>query len=747
MKSALIVTGNLRTFENCIDCFEEIIEKFDCDIFICMSNYQYDLHPYISNTHKCFNENVLTLEQVLRTINGCKNFAKNIKRLELIDKHEENEQFTNDFLPRLNRDKKWIGADIFKQYCKIKNCAEMVTKYERDNNIKYNYVIKTRFDCVCDVNTFPNFPLGEHELHSVSNWSDIVFIANDATMISEICDGILSLFLNKSYMDLNVCENVHTMLRHVIISKQYVNKHIVANLDRNYDALFDTNVTLVTCFYNINRDKWGNYSRSIDKYFENCKHVLNKKNPIIIFTTEEYNDRCIEIRKKTDKNMAYTKIINIPFEQLMYYDLIERIREIQLGNINNIYPECERVCPEFCVPEYIVVINNKTNFLKQVATENAYNSTIFQWVDFGLHPNVFDNNANVFDEHYFSNIFYKKDKIRLVSFLEATEGTKINRVTLYNSHYSTTSAGLIGGNLRAINELHELSKQEFELMMSNNCMNQEQYIFYYLMCANKNLFDCSIIRNWNDLCNSYFKNRIKVALCMSGHLRSYESCKENINANITSVLKHHGFEVDTFLSTWNNSSYKNNDNEIIKNNFTKVKSEEYDKRVFVEKFSTNQYLQFPGLCGSETASNASSMIYKIGDVFNVMEEYSEQQNKTYDIVFRIRPDITYNGIISVSMLKMCLLNNNVCIYMPLFHGKYESVTKSMMDHYFCGDYNSMKIIMKTYYSISELILTDCPHTGEGFLWKHAQNNNLNIERFQCSYGVVRQNNKYEVVFN
>lgn len=505
----------------------------------------------------------------------------------------------------------------------------------------------------------------------------------------------------------------------------------------------DTNVTLVTCFYNINRDKWGNYSRSVDKYFENCKHVLNKKNPIIIFTTQEYNDRCVEIRQKTDQNMLYTKIINIPFEQLMYYDLIGRIREIQLGNINNIYPECERVCPEFCVPEYIVVINNKTNFLKQVAIENAYNSTIFQWVDFGLHPSMFSNNANNFDEHYFSNIFYKKDKIRLVSFREPTE--IIDRRILYNSHYATTAATLIGGNCCAINELHDLCVHEFESMMSANCMNQEQYIYYYLMCANNKLFDYSIIRNWDHLCASYYKNRIKISLCMSGHLRSYESCKENINKNIISVLKHHGFEVDTFLSTWNNSSYNNN--EIIKNNFAQVKSEEYDKRVFVERYSTNQYLQFPGLCGHETASNASSMLYKMSDAFSLMEEYSKQQNKTYDVVFRIRPDIIYNGIIDIRLLKMCLLTNNNCIYMPLFHGKYESVTKCIMDHYFCGDYESMKIIMNTYNDVSKLILTDCPHTGEGFLWKHAQNNNLIIERFQCSYGVIRQHDRYEVVFN
>ena len=65
----------------------------------------------------------------------------------------------------------------------------------------------------------------------------------------------------------------------------------------------------------------------------------------------------------------------------MYYNEINRIREIQNKNIINIEVSF-RNCPEFIIPEYIILINNKVNFLKIVAEKNIFSSNIFQWIDF-----------------------------------------------------------------------------------------------------------------------------------------------------------------------------------------------------------------------------------------------------------------------------------------------------------------------------------------------------------------------------
>jgi protein YibB len=277
-------------------------------------------------------------------------------------------------------------------------------------------------------------------------------------------------------------------------------QQIIATINSNYVDSFNTNITLVTCFYNINRDKWKEYSRTVDKYFLNTKNVLNKKNPIVIFTTEEYQEKCIHIRKKTDINLIYTKIILIPFNELMHYDKFEIIKNIQESNICNI-PNNSHNCPEFCIPEYVIVINNKINFLKQATEKNYFNSYIFQWIDFGLHPSMYNNNPNFFNEQYFNNINYKKNKIKIAGFMN--NNPIGNKKSFYNTHKSTIAGTLIGGDYDSINQLYNLWITEFTNMINLKCCNQEQYILHIIMSEYIDLFDYSIINNWDDLCKIY----------------------------------------------------------------------------------------------------------------------------------------------------------------------------------------------------------------------------------------------------
>ena len=43
---------------------------------------------------------------------------------------------------------------------------------------------------------------------------------------------------------------------------------------------------------------------------------------------------------------------------------------------------------------------------------------------------------------------------------------------------------------------------------------------------------------------------MKVAICISGHLRTFNKCIDNIRKNIFDPLRNN-FETDIFLSTWN----------------------------------------------------------------------------------------------------------------------------------------------------------------------------------------------------
>jgi hypothetical protein len=69
MKSALIITGNLRSFVNCYTTFDQLIEKIDCDIFVCMSNVQFDLHQYQKQLNNFYSDCILTQNLINVTLN------------------------------------------------------------------------------------------------------------------------------------------------------------------------------------------------------------------------------------------------------------------------------------------------------------------------------------------------------------------------------------------------------------------------------------------------------------------------------------------------------------------------------------------------------------------------------------------------------------------------------------------------------------------------------------------------------
>jgi protein YibB len=746
MNSALIITGNLRSFDDCFKTFEELIDLLDCDIFICISNIQFDLHPYIKSNINFYSDCNLSYDLIKKKFEISTKISSKIKKIFLLDKIEENNTFVKSYLSKFDRKKSWIGSDIFQQYNKFNYCIDYIKEFEINNNIKYNYIIKTRFDINIDINSLPQYPVIENTIYSTnynnSEINDIFLLTNSIENFNVICKEIQNHFFYNIVENLDIYQSIHKMLFYIFKSNNLISiQNIISSVNRNYLNYFDTNITLVTCFYNINRENWKTFTRSTDVYFKKVENLFNKKNPIVIFTTENYVNKCIEIRKKTDTFLIYTKIIVIPFEELMYYDKIDKIREIQQNNIINI-PNDSRDCPEFCIPEYIILINNKLNFIKKVADENIFNSSIFQWVDFGLHTNLFKNNNKFFDENYFSNIFYKKDKIKIVCF---ENPKKINDISkFYNSHLLTVSAALIGGDFNAINKFYNLCNNEFECMINNKLMNQEQYIYYYLLCNEPSFFDYSLMNNWDDLCESYFKNNTKIAICMSGNIRTFNLCNENIHNNIIQPLLNSGCQINTFLSTWNDDDYTNN-LDIINNFFTQIEVENYNNDFFTNNYSTTQYLNYPGLCCSTTSSNASSMHYKIKKVYELAKKYTEINNIDYDIIIRIRPDIIYNNQIDLGNIKSSLLNNY--LYMPNSHGKYTSVTKNIMDHFFYGNISCMKIAMNTFDNIKQYLETDHPHTGEGFLNKNISENNIIINRFICSYGVIRKHSGYEIIYN
>ena len=149
---ALLMIGNIRTFESCIDSIESICKRFNPDVFICMSNRANDLHPFIQDQYNYYSDITMTNNQIKNKFKAFPFFLSKIKKLIILDKEEENLIISNKFLHLFNSNKTWTGLDIFKQFYKIIHGIELIEEYEQLNDIKYDYIIKSRFDMNIDIN-------------------------------------------------------------------------------------------------------------------------------------------------------------------------------------------------------------------------------------------------------------------------------------------------------------------------------------------------------------------------------------------------------------------------------------------------------------------------------------------------------------------------------------------------------------------------------------------------------------------
>ena len=226
-----------------------------------------------------------------------------------------------------------------------------------------------------------------------------------------------------------------------------------------------------------------------------------------------------------------------------------------------------------------------------------------------------------------------------------------------------------------------------------------------------------------------------IAILLPGHIRSYQNTRENIFDSLILPLQACGHRCDIFSSVWKNCGYRETgwggiaDEKLIMSDSTMYESEEQDRNTFIQKFNNEKWRQYSHLSGTETCGYAVSMWYKVWKCFKLIP------TDTYDIVFRLRPDIVFQNKFNVEMIENIAPNT---IYMSPWHGKFEVVTHQMMDHFGFGDYNSMIHYCSIYPDIENIMTrNDSAFTGEGFLHSQINHYMLKVVRVPIKYGILR----------
>ena len=205
---------------------------------------------------------------------------------------------------------------------------------------------------------------------------------------------------------------------------------------------------------------------------------------------------------------------------------------------------------------------------------------------------------------------------------------------------------------------------------------------------------------------------MKIAVCLSGHLRTFDANYESWETHLFSK-----YDCDTFLHTWDVTGNKIGDGDVNvteqldsigvtpqelkqKYNFTDVTIQSYTEPLqeFLEKSKRVRALR--NIAGSSQnkidftkrrATHIYSMWYAALKSFALLEAYSTK----YDLIIRSRPDIRLNDSFNLDDI------DNTCINWPWYNSTVEHYSEPH-DYYAVGNYKNMKIYHNLYNHIEEM---------------------------------------------
>lgn len=235
---------------------------------------------------------------------------------------------------------------------------------------------------------------------------------------------------------------------------------------------------------------------------------------------------------------------------------------------------------------------------------------------------------------------------------------------------------------------------------------------------------------------------MRIAICFSGHLRSFEKCYSNIQEKLLTPLSSE-HDIDIFISGWDSCGHRSDnfkgksdwDLVISKLQPKMVKIQKSDRDFFIRNFASQQWKCRPSLSVATTSGDAVSMWYQVYQSWKLVQEYEEFHSFEYDFVIRTRPDLLFSDTFDLKWLN---LNG---IVMTEWHGKYFPVTLGMMDQFAFGKRKDMKKYMELYLSIRKYLDSkqNIIHTGEGFLYHHLMTEKMYISRIPFRYSLQRLN--------
>jgi hypothetical protein len=155
----------------------------------------------------------------------------------------------------------------------------------------------------------------------------------------------------------------------------------------------DIKPVIVQALFDINRDKWDNFTMSYHTYLHWMRNVLSLDNPIVVYTEEKFFKAIFDNRKVYDPKMEKTKIIVQKLEDLTAYKLFYN-RVETLMKSKEFKNKTSFDVPEMTKPLYNIIMFNKMYWLKNARDNNFFDGNVLVWKDAGTYREDVINYAN-----------------------------------------------------------------------------------------------------------------------------------------------------------------------------------------------------------------------------------------------------------------------------------------------------------------------------------------------------------------
>jgi len=245
--------------------------------------------------------------------------------------------------------------------------------------------------------------------------------------------------------------------------------------------------TLVTAFFDIGRDSWKHYNRTLVDYLAGFRNVLRTQAPLVVFVGPEMVKMVEEVRCQVP---FPTITVGMAFEQIHMYRHFDRLNEIQ-ADPNYATGHPNPVAPEVCKPYYNAMVANKMAFLHE-ATVLDPNSDYFIWIDAGFTHNTVDLSKQSFDP---TNLTRVSDRMTFTA-LEPVNTAKNDPREFFLQYHDAIVGGVFGGPRAVIRKVYPLYYDLVAELLDTGIKDDDQYYNTLLAKRYPNLVRIIMVKSW-----------------------------------------------------------------------------------------------------------------------------------------------------------------------------------------------------------------------------------------------------------